>query len=73
MDIQENVKRRYKKFAESEAVAKLKDGWDENPYAVIAVATGAIYATSKLIGAVAASRNSRAWKKEVNRRVKKFQ
>lgn len=72
MDIKEDIKRRYKKFAESEAIAKLKDGWDENPYAVIALATGVIYATSRLLSAVAASRNSRAWKKEVDRRLKKL-
>lgn len=71
MDLPEKIKLKYKQFTESEAVDKLKQGWDENPYAVIAIATGVVYATSKLISAVSSSRNSRAWKKEVDRRVKK--
>jgi hypothetical protein len=70
MNFSDKIKWQYKQFTKSDAAAKMKQGWDENPYAVIAVATGAVYAASKLISAVSASRNSRAWKKEVNRRVK---
>lgn len=47
---------------------KLKAAWDENPLAVIAVGTGAVYAAAKLIDSLASANNSRAWSKEVDRR-----
>lgn len=50
---------------------KIRQAWDENPLAVIAVASGAVIATAKLIDSTTAARNSRVWKKEVNRRERK--
>lgn len=47
---------------------KLRQAWDENPLAVIAVASGAVIATAKLLDSVTAAKNTRTWKKEVNRR-----
>lgn len=52
---------------------KLKQAWDENPLAVIAVASGAVLATAKLLDSVTASKNARSWKKEVERRSRKHQ
>jgi hypothetical protein len=46
--------------------------WDENPLIVIGAATGAVYATAKLLEGFAAVNNSRAWKKEVDRRARKI-
>jgi hypothetical protein len=48
--------------------AKLKQAWDENPLALIAVLAVAVTAASKLIDSVSSANNSRAWQKEVNRR-----
>lgn len=53
------------------AVNKLKQAWNENPVAVIAVATGAVIATAKVLDSVTAVQNSRSWKKEVDRRSRK--
>jgi hypothetical protein len=50
------------------AKSKIREAWDENPLAVIAVVSTAVIATAKLIDSVSAANNSRAWKKEVNRR-----
>jgi hypothetical protein len=47
---------------------KLKQAWDENPLAVIAVAAVAATAAAKLLDSVTATKNARAWKKEVDRR-----
>lgn len=71
MDLRYKIKRQYRKFAQSEGVAKLKKSWDEDPYVVIGAATAVVYVSSKLIGAVGSYRNSRAWKKEVERRIVK--
>lgn len=50
------------------AQARIKQAFEENPMAVIAIASGAAIAIAKLIEAGTAANNSRAWKKEVNRR-----
>lgn len=44
---------------------------EENPVLALGVAAGLITSISKLIDAGANSRNSRAWNREVTRRVKK--
>jgi hypothetical protein len=51
-----------------DAKDKIKKAWDENPLAVITVGALAVTAAAKLLDSVTASKNSRAWKKEVNRR-----
>jgi hypothetical protein len=55
----------------NKAKAKIQQAWDENPLAVIAIASGAAIAAAKLIDSISAASNSRSWKKEVDRRVKK--
>lgn len=50
---------------------KLKDAFDENPLLVIGVISGATIAAAKLIDALTTARNSRTWKKEVERRARK--
>ena len=52
----------------NDAKEKLTSAWNENPLAVIAVATAATIAVVKVIDATTAARNSRTWAKEVNRR-----
>lgn len=47
---------------------RLKQAWDENPLAVIAVAAVAVTAAAKLIDSTTSAKNARAWKKEVDRR-----
>lgn len=49
----------------------LKKEAEENPIVALGVAAALITALSKLIDSGATSRNSRAWIKEVDRRVKK--
>lgn len=44
---------------------------EENPVIALGVAAGLITSISKLIDSTANAKNSRAWKKEVDRRVKK--
>jgi hypothetical protein len=51
------------------AVDKIKQVWEEQPLQVIAVASLAATAAAKLLNAATASRNSRAWSKEVDRRI----
>jgi hypoxanthine-guanine phosphoribosyltransferase len=50
------------------ATDKIKQAWEENPLAVIAVASGAVIATAKLIDSLTAAKNAQSWKKEVQRR-----
>lgn len=52
------------------AMDKLKTAWNENPIAVIGVASVALTAIGKLIDAVGAYQGRQAYKKDVNRRVK---
>jgi hypothetical protein len=47
---------------------KIKQAWEENPLAVIAVGAAAVTAVAKLADSMARTRNSRAWKVEVARR-----
>lgn len=51
------------------AIDKLKQAWEENPMQVIVVAAVAATAAAKLIDASTSVRNSRAWNKEVDRRI----
>lgn len=53
----------------NKALDKIKQAWDENPLAVITIGAFAVTATAKLIDATTSARNSRAWQKEVDRRV----
>ena len=48
----------------------LKAKFDENPVEVMTVGALAVTAASKLTMAVVSARNSRTWRKEVNRRNK---
>lgn len=58
----------------NKAKDKIKQAWDENPLAVIAVGAMAATAAAKLLNAYTASQNSRAWDREVRRReVKTYQ
>jgi hypothetical protein len=52
--------------------AKLKDAAIENPLLTVAIAAGAITATAKLIDAGTQRQNSKAWSREVDRRVLKM-
>jgi hypothetical protein len=47
---------------------KIQQALEENPLTVVAVASGAALAVAKLITAVTEAKNSRTWKKEVDRR-----
>lgn len=53
------------------AMDKLKQAWDENPLAVIAVGSTAVFAVAKLMDANNGRRNARAWETEVQRRNRK--
>ena len=55
----------------NKAMTKIKQAWEENPLAVIAVGAVAVTAAAKLIDSCASANNSRAWKKEVDRRSRK--
>lgn len=50
-------------------IDKLKRAWDEAPLQVIAVGALAATAAAKLLDATTSARNSRAWQKEVDRRI----
>jgi hypothetical protein len=52
----------------NKALDKIKQAWDENPLAVIFVATLAATAAAKLLDASTARSNARTWAKEVDRR-----
>ena len=54
-------------------IANLKRQAEENPIVAIAVAAGLITATSKLIDASGHAAGSRAYAKDVDRRIKKSQ
>lgn len=50
-------------------IEKLKKMWNENPLQVIAVGALAATAAAKLLDATTSARNSRAWQREVDRRI----
>ena len=50
------------------AQLRIKQAWDENPLAVIAVGALAVTAAAKLMDANTNRVNAHAWKKEVDRR-----
>jgi len=52
----------------NKAKDRLIQAWNENPLAVIAIASLAATAASKLINASTERANSRTWAKEVDRR-----
>lgn len=53
------------------ALEKIKEAWEENPVAVIGVATLAVTAVAKLIDAVSSAQGRRAYAKQVNLSAKK--
>ena len=53
------------------AMAKVKQAWEENPLAVIAVGSTVIFAVAKLMDANTNRQNAQSWKTEVNRRNRK--
>ena len=55
----------------AKAKTKIVQAWEENPLVVIAVGAAVVTATAKLIDAGVSANNSRAWKKEVDRRDRK--
>ena len=55
------------------AIDKIKKSWEENPLGVITVASSLVIASAKLLDSLNGARNSRAWKKEVERRRMKQQ
>lgn len=50
------------------AFAKIKKAWEDQPLHVIAVASLAATAVSKLLKATTEAQNAQTWKKEVERR-----
>lgn len=48
----------------------LAHAWNENPYAVVAVAVTATVTIAKIVDSTTAARNSRTWQKEVDRRTR---
>lgn len=48
---------------------QIKKAWEENPLQVIVIGALAATAAAKLLDASTAAKNSRAWEKEVNRRI----
>jgi hypothetical protein len=48
--------------------SKVQKAWDENPMQVIIVGAVAATAAAKVLDSVTAAKNSRSWKKEVDRR-----
>lgn len=54
------------------AMNKIKQAWDENPIAVIIVASLAANAAAKLLDASTSRANARTYAKEVDRRVRKL-
>lgn len=52
----------------NKAMDKIKQAWNENPLAVLAVAAVVATAAAKLMDANTARHNSRAWEMEVARR-----
>jgi hypothetical protein len=52
----------------NKALTKLQEAWEDNPLAVIVVASVAATATAKLLEASTSRVNARAWAKEVDRR-----
>jgi|1185.fasta_scaffold00931_6 hypothetical protein len=54
----------------NKALDKIKDAWNENPLAVIAVGALAVTATAKLIDAGSAAQGRRAYAKQVDHRVR---
>jgi hypothetical protein len=58
----------YERNIMNKAINKIKQAWDENPLAVVAVASTAVFAVAKLMDATTARKNAKAWEIEVNRR-----
>lgn len=58
----------YKEIIMEKAKMKIKKAWEEDPLQVIAIGALAATAAAKLIDAGTKASNSRAWKKEVDRR-----
>jgi hypothetical protein len=58
----------YERNIMNKATDKIKQAWDENPLAVVAVASTAVFAVAKLMDATTARMNAKSWKTEVNRR-----
>jgi hypothetical protein len=50
------------------AKMKIRQAWEENPVVVAGVGAAVVTAAAKLLDSVTAARNSRSWKKEVDRR-----
>ena len=48
---------------------KIKREWNENPLNVIAVASGAVVATTMLLGAVSQARSRNAYARQINQRL----
>jgi hypothetical protein len=59
---------RYERNIMNKAAQKIKQAWDENPLAVVAVASTAVFAVAKLMDATTARKNAKAWQIEVQRR-----
>lgn len=53
----------------NKVIDKIKKAWEDNPLGVIVVASLAATAAAKLLDASTNARNSRAWNKEVDRRM----
>lgn len=53
------------------ALEKIKEAWEENPVAVIGVATLAVTALAKFIDAVSSAQGRRAYAKQVNLKAKR--
>ena len=48
---------------------KIKQAWDDNPIGVLIVGAFVATAASKVLDARSSARNSRAWQREVDRRI----
>jgi len=53
----------------NKAIERLKQAWDENPLACIAVGALAVTATAKLMEARTNQVKRRTWEREVDRRI----
>jgi hypothetical protein len=52
----------------SKTMTKLRQAWDENPLAVIAIASAAMMATSRLIDSLSGIRSRSAYAKRMKRK-----
>lgn len=53
----------------NKAIDKLKEAWNENPLACIAIGALAVTATAKLMEANTHRASRRTWEREVDRRI----